>query len=142
MRVAVRIVMLCTVLAAGRATGAAGELERLRESFESALKATEKEHRAKRAGLPEEYGEWLATARKQHQMAGELEPLLAVRAEDERYAREKTVPAMTAGVAPAVVALRKRYHERLAQADTWRKKRVLDPAARLNAQICDPKWSS
>ncbi len=87
------LAILCCPVAAIRAqSGGSGGIEPLRTAYQASLKKIENEAKSDLDAKLSQYGESLGLAVKDYQAKGDLDGLLAVKQEKERFDAQKSVP--------------------------------------------------
>lgn len=124
----------------GAARGQTGDVATWRASFEDALGRIVAEQKARLQTIPETYASGLAALAAAKQQSGDLDALLQVRAEIERFGQERSVPLVSpAGVAPDIMLLQEQYRQGVKAVRTEKTQRILalvdQYTGRLDAQV-------
>lgn len=119
------------------------DLAVLRASFEGSLTKILAEHKARVQAVPETYVAGLKALMESRQKAGDLDSLLRVRSEFERFEREQSVPeASRADASPEVKALQEQYLKGGVAAGAEKRGLILALADRYVAQLNERVRSS
>ncbi|MBM4143906.1 MAG: hypothetical protein FJ225_10005 [Lentisphaerae bacterium] len=103
------------------------QLDAYRQSYERAVAAVLKACRAKEARWPEDYLKALAALSMKCQKDGDLDGVIAAKAEQERFAAEqKITPEVIAGAPEALAALQSEHLGLLRQCLTERCRRIIE----------------
>lgn len=137
-------VLLAVLLATARPCAAqVGDLAALSKGFEDSLAKVVADHKALVQAIPETYAAGLNAMMAAKQKAGDLDGLLQVRSEVERFERERRVPESTpAGAAPELAALQEQYRKGGLLAAAEKRGRILALADRYVAQLNERVSSS
>ena len=123
----IRTALALAILASqGFAQAATDPLTKLKASYEAAMLKTEKEYATTKENCRKGYPAALGTKEMLFQRAGNLDGVLAIRKEKERYQKEKAIPRdPPAGTDPQVQVLQAAYHKALDDAEIKHNKAVL-----------------
>ncbi len=106
----------------------AGEttLASLQNAYEKGLQKIQKDYKAAEASWPTRYQDLLEATAAQLQQAGDLENLLALRKEKERFVAQRSVPESPApGTASLVASLQDNHRKNLADALLEKNRRIV-----------------
>jgi len=125
-----RIIHACFVavflVSQGAAQATADPLVNLKASYEAAIFRTEKEYSDTKENCRKGYPAALNTREMLFKRAGNLDGVMAIRAEKERYTKEKTVPKdPPPGTDDQVKVLQASYHKALGNAELKHNKAIL-----------------
>jgi len=103
-------------------------LVRLEKTFETELEKVKKQHVMGRQALKKGYAENLFSLKQKFEEAGNLEPLLVVVEEQERFAGEQTVDRVAEETPDYLQRIQDHYVRRSAELDLARSRRIYDLA--------------
>ena len=129
--------LLCilTLLAPHDAQAAQNPLASARQNYNKLVERNLADQIAARNRLLKSYSDTLNQALAKNQKAGNLDALLALRAEKKRFAASKTLPPMDTETSPILLPLIQNFHKSLADVKQKTSQRTLQSAERYTEHL-------